>query len=187
MNYHLVFNGMLYNQQTNAMRNRIAQIFERPDFEELTLLFSSEGGSTDEGVSLYNFIRSLPKPIHIHAVGNVGSMGIPVFLAGHRRTCTPYSRFSFHAYDFMFEGRQMSDRIVEALQRLDSDVSISRQIVEQHTTIPPEKLDTLYGRAPTPTIMLPDEAIEFGLVEEIVELNPKGEVQPNVAVWTVVW
>ena len=185
--YRLAFNGMLYEQQTNALRHYITIILKRADCESLTILFSSEGGSTDQGLNLYNFIKELPLPIHMHAMGHVGSMALPVFLAGHRRTCTPYARFFFHAYDWGFEGRQMYDRIFEALQRLKSDIDISRKIVEKHTTISTEKLDTLYREAPTPTIFLPTEAKQYGIIHDITELNPTGAKQENVAVWTVGW
>jgi ATP-dependent protease ClpP protease subunit len=185
--YRLGFNGSLYEKQANALRGRIAQIFEQRDYESLIILFSSEGGSTDQGLSLYNFFRELPRPIHLHAVGHVGSIAVPAFLGGHKRTCVPYSRFFFHAYDWGFEGRQMSDRIAEALKRLNSDIELSRQIAEKHTTIPAERIAELYGTAPTPTILTPDEAKNCGIVDDIIELNPAGTPQPNVAIWTVGW
>jgi ATP-dependent protease ClpP protease subunit len=85
MNYRLAFNGFIYEVSANALRHRIASILERNDCETLTILFSSEGGSTDQGLALYNFIRSLPRAISMHAVGHVGSIGVPVFLAGRGR------------------------------------------------------------------------------------------------------
>ena len=185
--YRLVFNGDIDERQTNALRNRVTAILEQPDFESLTILFSSDGGSTDEGLALYNFLRALPKPVHMHAVGHVGSIAVPVFLAGHTRTCTPFSRFFFHAYDWGFEGRQMSDRIAEAVQRLESDIQISREIAQRHTRIPSARLDALYRKSPTPAVFTPQEAKDAGIVEDIIELNPTGEAQPNVALWTVDW
>jgi ATP-dependent protease ClpP protease subunit len=183
MHFRLVFNSSLYEAQCNNLRSRVATILERADCESLTLIFSSEGGSTDQGLSLYNFFRALPVKIHFHAVGHVGSMAVPVFLAGHRRSCSPFSRFFFHAYDWGFEGRQMSDRIAEALKRLDSDIDLSKKIAERHTRISSGRLSDLYGRSPTPTIFTPDEAKEAGIVDEIIELNPTGNPEPNVAVW----
>ena len=185
--FRLAFNGPLHEASTNALRARIAQILEQEEYESLTVLFSSDGGSTDHGLSLYNYIQSLPTPITMHAVGHVGSMAIPVFLAGHLRTCAPFSRFFFHAYDWGFTGRQMSDRIAEALQRLDSDIKISCDIARKHTNITAEQLDLFYRRAPTPTIFTPQEAKKVGIVDEIVELNPTGAAEPNVAIWTVGW
>lgn len=185
--FRLVFNGSIYEPQCNALRNRIAQLFERPDCSSLTLVFSSEGGSTDQALALYNFIRILPRPIHVHADGHVGSAAVPVFLAGHTRTCSPHSRFFFHAYDWGFEGRQMTDRIEEALKRLDSDIGLSRDIAAKNTRIGAARLDELYRRTPVPTIFTPDEAKALGIVEDIIELNPTGAIQPGVAVWTVAW
>jgi ATP-dependent protease ClpP protease subunit len=187
VHYRLVFNGMLYETQTNALRGRIATILERQDFESLTILFSSEGGSTDQSLALYNFLRALPLPVHMHGVGHIGSASVPVFLGGHRRTCTPFARFFFHAYDWGFEGRQMSDRIAEALQRLRSDIALSRQIAERHTSLSSERLDQLYATSPTPTIFTPEEARQVRIVEEVLELNPTGAAQANVALWTVGW
>jgi ATP-dependent protease ClpP protease subunit len=121
----------------------------------------------------------------MYAAGHVGSMAVPVFLGGHKRTCSPYSRFFFHAYDWSFEGRQMSDRIAEALQRLDSDINLSREIAQRHTNLQPERLRELYGNSPTPTIFSPEQAKEAGVVEAVAELNPTGERQGNVAIWTL--
>jgi ATP-dependent protease ClpP protease subunit len=185
--HRLVFNGMIYEKQSNALRHRVAAILERSDFGSLTIVFSSDGGSTDEGFALYNFIRALPVPIHMHAAGHVGSMAVPVFLAGHERTCSPYARFFFHAYDWEFEGTQMSDRIAEALKRLNSDIDLSREIAARHTKLPKERLLRLYATNPDPTIFTPQEAKRFAIVDDIVELNPKGENQDDVALWTVGW
>jgi ATP-dependent protease ClpP protease subunit len=187
MDFRLVFNGSLYEQQTNVLRSRVATILERQDCESLTVIFNSEGGSTDQGLALYNFIRALPKPIHMHAGGHVGSMAVPAFVAGHRRTCSPYSRFFFHAYDWAFDGRQMSDRIAEALQRLQSDIGMSKDIMEKHTKIAADRLSDLYGTSPKPTIFTPVQAKDAGIVDDIIELNPTGIAEPNVALWTVGW
>lgn len=187
MHYRLVFNGTLYETQANALRSRVATILERQDFEDLAIIFSSQGGSTDQGLALYNFFRVLSRPVHMHAVGHVGSIAVPVFLAGHRRTCAPFARFFFHAYDWGFDGRQMSDRIAEALQRLRSDIELSRQIAERHTSLSPDRLNELYATSPTPTIFRPEEARQAGIVEEILELNSTGAAQANVALWTVGW
>jgi len=185
--YRLSFNGLLHEQSTNALKERIAQIIEQSDFESLTIIFASEGGSTDQGISLYNFLRSLPVPIHMHAVGHVGSMAIPVFLAGHSRTCTPYSRFFFHAYDCGFEERQTIGQITEVLKRLENDIKISNEIVAKYTKIPPEQLKKLYNNSPTSAIFTPQEAQKVGIVEKITELNPMGILQPGIALWTVGW
>ena len=185
--YRLAFNGSIYEKQSNALRLRVGEIIARKDFGDLTIMFSSNGGSTEEGVGLYNFMRELPVPIHMHAVGHIGSMGVPVFLAGGRRTATPISRFFFHPYHWSFEGKQTCTAIEEASIQLDNDIALCRRIAERHCSFPVEILSKLYSRNPIPTIYTPDEALEFGLIEEVIELNPQGIVQQDVALWTVSW
>jgi ATP-dependent protease ClpP protease subunit len=187
MQYRLVFNGGIYLQSANALRHRVADILGRADCEGLTILFSSEGGSTDEGIALYNFIKDLPRPVNMHAVGHVGSMGVPVFCAGAVRTCSPISRSFFHTYDWGFDGRQTLERIDEAVIRLKSDIQLSSEIVGRHSNIDADTLAKYYGTAATPTVMTPKEAVEKGLCSEITELNPNGEHQANIATWTVGW
>jgi ATP-dependent Clp protease protease subunit len=183
--YRLVFNGPTELTPMNALRHRVAAILEKPDCGSLTIVLSSEGGSTVNGLSAYGFLRGLPKPIRMHASGNVQSMGIPVFLGGHRRTCEPFSRFFFHTYDWGFDKRVTLDEMSEASERLREDIAVSREILEKHTKIPSDVLDVFSRRGAKPRIAKPDEAKAWGLVDEIVELNPTGQDQPDVAVWTV--
>src|SRR6059058_987878 len=84
--YRLVFNGPIITQSANALRHRVAFILEQADFESLTLVFSTSGGSTQDGINLYSFLRALPIRVHGHAAGHVGSIGIPAFLGAHYRT-----------------------------------------------------------------------------------------------------
>jgi ATP-dependent protease ClpP protease subunit len=114
-------------------------------------------------------------------------MGIPVFLGGHRRTCEPFSRFFFHTYDWGFDRRVTLDEMSEASERLKQDIAVSREIIQKHTTVPSHVLDALSRRSTTTQLAEPDQAKTWGLVDEIVELNPTGQPQPNVAVWTVGW
>jgi hypothetical protein len=45
-------------ESANLLRNRIATILDRDDFGSLTILFSSEDGSTDHSLELFNLFPS---------------------------------------------------------------------------------------------------------------------------------
>jgi len=49
--YRLIFGVNINIETANNLRSRIATILERGDFGSLTILFSSEGGSTDHSLA----------------------------------------------------------------------------------------------------------------------------------------
>lgn len=187
MNYRLVFNGPVKPTPGNALRSRVAAALERDDFGTLTVVFSSEGGDTREGLSLYNFFRSLPVPVRMHAAGHVDSMGVPIFLAGQTRTCSPFSRFYFHPFAWTFDSAQRLDGMDDVGERFLNDVMSARRIVGERARLPADLMETLYGRGSRPVVADPAKALEWGLASVIEELNPKGETQPDVTLWTVTW
>jgi len=187
VNYRLVFNGPIKATPGNALRARVANILEQADFESLTVIVSSEGGDTREGLSLYNFFRSLPQPVRMHAAGHVDSMAVPVFLAGAVRTCSPTARFYFHPFAWTFDSSQRLDGLDDIGQRFENDVLAARTIVTERANLPADLAETLYGRGSRPAVVIPPQAVEWGLVETVEELNPGAESQSNTALWTVTW
>ncbi len=180
--YRLSFNADIYIEQTNNLRSRIATILERADFGRLVILFASDGGNTDQSLSLHNWLGSLPVEIHMHAVGHVGSASFPVFLAGTYRTCAPLSRFFLHEYDWGFTARQTLDRMAEAQQRLRSDIDMARKIMKSSTKIPSQHLGALDGRS-APVVILPDAAKTFEIVDEVCDLPRVGKDGMSLAIW----
>ena len=101
--FRLSFASDVYLDQANHLRNRIAAILERQDFGSLTILFSSEGGSTDQSLALYNFITGLPVPVHMHAIGRLRKRLSPCFPGWTKTDCReldpfflPRIRLGFH-------------------------------------------------------------------------------------------
>ena len=181
--YRLGFGSDINLAEANNLRSRICGILERPDFGSLVIMFSSDGGSPDQSLALFNFISQLPVPVRMHAVGHVGSASIPVFLAGSRRTSSPMARFLFHEYNWEFTERQTLNRIDEAAERLRSDIELSREIIKTRAQVPAEILQTLDGRSPT-AVLSPEEAKAFGLVDDVCNLSESGGSGMRVAVWS---
>ena len=182
--YRLTFASDITLDTANSLRSRIAQILERSDFGALTILFSSEGGSCDQSLALYNYISALPVRVQMHAMGHVGSASIPIFLASRKRTCARHARFFFHEYDWTFEGRQTLRRIHEAVQRLSNDIELAREIIKTSTKAGTDIFNALDGTA-SPKIMLPEEAKLLGFVNDICDLRGDTSDGMPFVVWTV--
>jgi ATP-dependent protease ClpP protease subunit len=181
--YRLSFASNIYLDQANHLKARIATILERADFGALTILFSSEGGNTDQSLALFNFLSSMPISFRMHAVGHVGSASVPVFLAAPTRSCAPLARFFFHEYDWGFDGRQTLRRINEAVQRLNNDIQMAREIIKTRTKAGADILQALDGTA-SPKVLLPEEAKRLGFIDEVCDLGKTGPDGMPVAVWT---
>lgn len=99
------FSGSIQPGATKVLRNVCcAAVNER--VTHLTVLFSSGGGSLDDGFALYGFLRSLPLELTMHNVGMVGSVANAVFLAGHRRFAAPHAVFFYHDLNWTYATAQ---------------------------------------------------------------------------------
>lgn len=181
--YRLTFATNITVNSANSLRMQIANALLTPDFGSLTVQFASDGGDTDQSCTLYNFIRLLQTPIRMHAIGHVGSAGLPVFLAGHLRTSEPTARFFVHEYHWTFSGRQTLQRIDEAVQRLRGDIEFARQVIERHTKATPDLLDALDGTAGA-AVLLPEEAKALGFIDEVCELGNTDADGMPIETWT---
>jgi ATP-dependent protease ClpP protease subunit len=177
--YRIAFASLLNLETANILRSRIVAALGQKDFGALTIMFSSEGGSTDQSVALYNFVRELPVPVHMHAMGHVGSAALPLFLAADKRTSAKNARFFLHEYDWGFGERQTLHRIEEVTKRLRSDIELSKRIIQERAPhITANIMAAIGGEAPPVTIR-PDEAKTLGIVSDVCELSKTG----RIAVW----
>jgi ATP-dependent protease ClpP protease subunit len=181
--YRLTFASDISLDAANKLRSRIAEILERSDFGALTILFSSEGGSCDQSLALYNYISALPVRVRMHAMGHVGSASVPIFLASKQRSCARHARFFFHEYDWTFEGPQTLRRITEAVERLSNDIEIARDIIKAGTRAGPDVLNALDGTG-APKVLEPEEAKALGFVDEICDLSDVNSDGMPFVVWT---
>lgn len=96
MTTHVIyFTGNINAPSVGAFQGSCLQALHQ-GATQLVVHISTEGGSTTYGFTMYNFIRSLPVPVHMHNIGSVESMGNVVFLAADQRSASPNSRFIFH-------------------------------------------------------------------------------------------
>lgn len=94
---NLVFVGPIQNPAVKNLRNVCCNTITTGT-REIQILFSSGGGAVDEGFALYTFLRALPVKLTMHAIGNVDSIALVVFLAGEHRFCSPNATFLFHDF-----------------------------------------------------------------------------------------
>jgi ATP-dependent protease ClpP protease subunit len=183
--YRLTFADDIRLKTTDALKNAIADIIESDDFGKLTILFASEGGDIYLTAPMFNFISQLPTEVYMHATGHVGSAAFPIFLAGRKRSCSRYAQFFIHEYFWQPNpGEYKIREVKEELAQIEAHVDVAKNIIEDRTSIPKEYLCAIDGSIPC-KIFLPDQAMSFGIVSEICELENDGSRDMKVKQRTV--
>jgi len=151
--------------------------------KKITLLFASPGGSTDDGIALYTYIKALPAEIIMHAVGNVGSIALPVFLASNTRLASQNARFMFHNYVWgSAQAEQVNQNVLtERTMLLDSALAWTREIVKATTKLTDADFESM-KLFEKPVLIEPSRALECGLISEIKEPAIPVGSQPRVVV-----
>lgn len=74
----------------------IAQVQSQPLATSFNVYINSEGGFVQVGMDIYNYLKSLDKPVNTIGVNLVASIATVIFMAGERRTLRKGTEFMIH-------------------------------------------------------------------------------------------
>lgn len=136
--------------------------------ETLNIILSSEGGDALTGLSIYNFLTSIQKPVHITLVGIAASAASIIAMAGRKPSNTlsiqSDSLFMIHPSATCACGT--SQDIQKSLNALDGIDSVFLGIYQKATNLSEKKVKELYERE---SWLTAKEALELGFVTSIFE------------------
>ncbi len=138
-------------------------------YDEIYLFFNSTGGSIDDGIGLYGFMRSLPIPLTIINVNLVASIAIAPFMAGKKRIALPHSTFHFHDFEWNYAGAHNLTRLeyLDHTQILSSGRDTALNILKETTSLTDDWLAQSLKLMEVPIIKGADFAKEKGIVQEV--------------------
>lgn len=167
--FYLCFTADINPQTTEAVIAAMSNIVGQ-GAKKIVLLLSSPGGAVMSGLTLYDFIRSLPIPVETHNMANVDSIANMVFQAGTRRTCSKHSTFMFHGVGFTPNGphRWELKDLKETMQSIQRDQDRIGAILLDRTKLSKERVGQLFLEASTEDANF---AIEHRIVDEIVDIK----------------
>lgn len=138
--------------------------------QTLYFLFSSGGGAVDSGVTMYNFLLSLPQKVIMHNVGTVDSIANAVFLAGAERYAAPTSAFLLHGitWNFPQPATLTYSQMMEIVSRFDAAEQLTAQIIADRCSLTSDEVRQLFrqGKSKAPTF-----ALEKGIISEIRNIS----------------
>ena len=138
---------------------------ENPD-KDISLYLNSPGGSVTSGLSIYDTMQFIKPDVSTLCVGQAASMGA-VLLAGGakgKRHALPNSRVLIHQVMGGCKG-QASDIEIHAQEILSIKEKLNN-ILATHTG---QKIDKITEDSDRDNFMSPEEAVEYGLIDSVME------------------
>lgn len=137
--------------------------------KDISFYINSPGGVVSSGLAIYDTMQYIRSPVSTVCIGQAASMGSLLLTAGQKdkRYSLPHSRVMVHQPSGGFQG-QASDIEIHAREILDLRARLN-DIYVQHTGQSIEAIEEAMERD---RFMSPEEAREFGLIDEVVSTRP---------------
>jgi ATP-dependent Clp protease protease subunit len=144
---------------------------ENPN-KDIAFYINSPGGLVTAGLAIYDTMQYIRPDVSTVCVGQAASMGSLLLAAGAagKRYALPNSRIMVHQPSGGAQG-QATDIEIQAREILSLRARLN-SIYVKHTKQP---LDIIEQAVERDRFMSPDEAREFGLVDEVVTSRPRTE------------
>jgi len=140
--------------------------------KDIAFYINSPGGIVSSGLAIYDTMRYIRPDVSTVCVGQAASMGSLLLCAGtpEKRYALPNSRVMVHQPSGGAQG-QAADIEIQAREILKLRERLN-QIYVEHTG---QDLETIEKAMDRDNFMAPDEAKEFGLIDEVVTQRPAKE------------
>jgi ATP-dependent Clp protease protease subunit len=139
--------------------------------KDISFYINSPGGVVTSGLAIYDTIRYIKPEVSTVCIGQAASMGSLLLAAGAagKRYALPNARIMIHQPSGGFQG-QASDIEIHAREIIALRHRLNEIYVE-HTG---QSLETIENAMERDKFMTPEDAKEFGLIDEVVASRPAG-------------
>lgn len=163
----------LGQEVTDGLANRIVAFLLYLDSEDpskpISLYINSPGGSVTAGLAIYDTMQHIKSEVVTICVGLAASMGSFLLAAGSpgKRLALPHSRIMIHQPSGGTRG-QASDIEIEAKEI----IRVRRQLNEIYAARTGQSLDKIEKDMDRDFFMSAQEALEYGLIDQVIEERP---------------
>jgi len=168
----IMINGPVEESMASLVVAQLLFLASESTEREINLYISSPGGSVQAGLAIYDTMRHLPCPIGTTCVGYAASFGTILLMAGDRglRRALPHARI--HIHQPLIQGGlggQATDIDIHAREILHTR-DVLNEIIHEHTGQP---MDRIKHDTERDYYMSANEAIEYGIIDEVLKLAEK--------------
>ena len=163
----IIFLGTPVNDQiANIVMAQLLHLESEDPDQDINVYINSPGGSVTAGLAIYDTMQFVKPDIVTTALGMAASMGAFLLAAGSKgkRNALPNTRILLHQPSIGGLAGQASDVEIHARELIATKRRLN-EILAQNTGQPYERIEEDTDRD---YIMGPDEAIEYGVIDNIV-------------------
>ena len=161
--------GPIYDQVASLICAQLLFLESENPAKDISFYINSPGGVVTAGLAVYDTMQYIRSPVSTVCVGMAASAGSLLLTAGAagKRYALPNSQVMIHQPSGGAQG-QATDIEIQAREILKTRARLN-QIYVHHTKQPIEAIEAKMERD---TYLTAEEARDFGLVDEVVEMRP---------------
>jgi len=174
----ICINGPIADDTASVVVAQLLFLESENPQKPINMYINSPGGVVTAGLAIYDTMQYIRSPVTTLCIGQAASMGSLLLAAGSHgeRRALPNARVMIHQPSGGASG-QASDIAIHAKEILKTRERLNG-LYAKHTVQKIEKIEQFMDRD---TFMSPEEAKEFGLIDEVIEHRPISLVTDSVA------
>lgn len=164
-------NGAVHDGMSSLVVAQLLHLEAENPKKEISMYINSPGGVVTSGLSIYDTMQYIKPAVSTLVIGQAASMGSVLSVAGEKgmRFSLPHSRIMVHQPSGGFQG-QATDIMIHAAETQKVKDTLN-QIYVKHTGNALKDVEKALERD---NFMSPQEAKDWGHIDEIVENRGKG-------------
>jgi ATP-dependent Clp protease protease subunit len=169
----IIFIGTPINDQVaNVVVAQMLYLQSEDPDRPISLYINCPGGVIYHGLAIYDTMRHVEAPVHTYAVGVTASMGTVLLASGDdgHRYALPHATVHMHPAGGSAQGYAPDVEIqYKELKRVED---LLHRLLSRHTGQSVEQIASDFERD---RFMTAEEAVEYGLVDEILQRSEEDE------------
>ncbi|MCB1357831.1 MAG: ATP-dependent Clp protease proteolytic subunit [Maritimibacter sp.] len=165
-------NGPVHDGMSTLICAQLLFLEAENPSKEIAMYINSPGGVVTSGLSIYDTMQYIRPKVSTLVIGQAASMGSVLAVGGEKgmRFSLPNSRIMVHQPSGGFQG-QATDIMIHAAETQ----KVKDKLIDIYVKHTGNDRDTVYAALERDNFMSPEEAKDWGHIDEILETRPKPE------------
>ncbi|MCL7036470.1 hypothetical protein MKW94_011010 [Papaver nudicaule] len=165
----ICINGAISDETASVVVAQLLYLESENPSKPINMYINSPGGVVTSGLAIYDTMQYIKSPVSTLCIGQAASMGSLLLTAGApgKRRALPNARVMIHQPSGGASG-QATDIAIQAEEILKCRKKLNA-LYTKHTGQKIERIEQCMERD---MFMSPEEAKEFGLIDEVIEHRP---------------